>query len=151
MQKMKKESGITMTVLVITIIVLGIIGAVLISYSVVGTKETKNKKYLANLQVVQHALYERYEQYKVTNDASILVGESTAKPSTSFEWADNNAYWSKNTAGERYYKLDADDLKELGISNIDDTEYIVNYYTQEVYDLTHRTTSSGNDLYNMGK
>ena len=44
MQKMKKESGITMTVLVITIIVLGIIGAVLISYSVVGTKETKNKK-----------------------------------------------------------------------------------------------------------
>ena len=151
MQKMKKESGITMTVLVITIIVLGIIGAVLISYSVVGTKETKNKKYLANLQVVQHALYERYEQYKVTSDASLLVGTTAHKPTTSFNWADNNAYWLKNSAGEKYYRLDADDLQALGISNIDDTEYIVNYYTQEVYDITHQTTSSGSVLYNMGK
>lgn len=151
MQKMKKESGITMTVLVITIIVLGIIGAVLISYSVVGTKETKNKKYLANLQVVQHALYERYEQYKVTSDASLLVGSAAHKPATSFNWADNNAYWLKNSAGEKYYRLDADDLQALGISNIDDTEYIVNYCTQEVYDITHQTTSSGSVLYNMGK
>lgn len=151
MQTIKKEAGITMLVLVITIIVLGIIGSVLISYSVVGTRETKDKKYLTNLQIVQHAIYERYEQYKITNDSSLLIGSSVDKPSTSFNWEDDNIYWTATKADEKYYQVGKTQLKALGVDNPDDTIYIINYKTQEVYDLTHQKTSTNKDLYNKNK
>lgn len=152
MQMMKKETGITMIILAITIVILGIVSAIIISYSVVGTRETKDKKLLTNLQTVQHAVYERGEQYKVSNDTSLLIGSPmSARPVTGFTWEDNNAYWSKSTAYERYYKLGQSELKELGIDNADETNYIVNYKTQEVYDVTHKTTSTGKELYNKNK
>lgn len=150
MQTIKKEAGITMLILVITIIILGIVGSILISYSVVGTKETKNKKYLTNLEIVQHAIYERYEQYKVTNDLTLLVGEPISgsnKPNVSLTWEDDNIYWNTSQADAKYHKLDKDDLKQLGIENVEDTEYIVNYKTQEVFDLTHVRISPTDLLY----
>lgn len=147
MQMIKKESGITMLVLVITIIILAIISTILINYSVIGTNESKDKKLLANLEAVQHAVYERAEQYKLTEDESLLIGSSTNKPSQSIDWEKGGQYWSSTDRFERYYTLNESQLKQLGVDNTTANTYIVNYCTGEVYDKTNEKTSTGKILY----
>ena len=147
MQMIKRESGITMLVLVITIIILAIISAVLINYSVIGTRESKDKKMLANLEAVQHAVFERAEQYKITEDESLIIGVNAIKPSVSIDWAEDGKYWSTPIRFEQYLLIDESDQKELGVENTDGSKYIVNYYTGEVFDNTNIKTSAGRALY----
>lgn len=45
-----------------------------------------------------------------------------------------------------YYKLDKASLLEIGITNTDD-EFIVNYISGEVINITKMTTSENNALY----
>lgn len=46
MRKMKSESGITMLILVITVIVLGIIASIVVQYSIAGKEYSEEKSYL---------------------------------------------------------------------------------------------------------
>lgn len=147
MQMIKKESGITMIVLVITIIILGIISTILISYSVIGTNESKDKKLLANLEAVQQAVFQRYEQYKITEDETLILGKNATKPSYDIDWAENNKYWSTSIRVEQYLYITEEEQKELGIENTNGAIYVVNYYTGEVYDQTNQKTSTGKVLY----
>lgn len=70
MRKIKSENGITMMVLVVTIIVLAIIASIVIQYSINGGEYSKEKQLLSDLEIVQHAVYEQYEQYRTTGDES---------------------------------------------------------------------------------
>ena len=49
-----------------------------------------------------------------------------------------------------YYKLDKASLLEIGIKNTDD-EYVVNYISGEVMNITKKATSGGNALYVRAK
>ena len=57
MRKIKNNNGITMIVLVITIIVLAMIAAITINYSITGENYSKEKQMLADLEYVHHAIY----------------------------------------------------------------------------------------------
>lgn len=147
MRKMKKESGITMLILVITVIVLGIIASIVIHYSISGKEYSEEKKLLANLEAVKHAVYQQYEEYKMTEDKSLLVGELATEDEKK-ELQDNE--WqltSSKEADGKYYKLTKKDLEEIGIKNETD-EYIVNYKTGECFNLTKkRTEENHHELY----
>jgi len=138
MQKIKKEEGISMLSLVITIIVLAIIASIVIRYTINGAEYSKQKKLLSDLEVVQHAVYERYEQYKMTGNESFLVGKTAT--GTEMNTLKENSWEITNPSSkeENYYKLDKDSLKVIGINNSED-EYIVNYKTGECFNLSKKT------------
>lgn len=140
MRKIKKEQGITMMVLVITIVVLIILSAIVIRYSIDGIEYSREKKLLSDLEAVQHAVYEQYEQYRTTGDPSFIIG-SVASDSDKATLEENS--WKITTPTEiieeKYYKLNQDDLEKIGIENTED-EYIVNYKTGECYNLTQKRT-----------
>ena len=139
-----KNKGITLIALVITIIVLLIIAGITITGSITGVDEANTNKLLTELDMVQHAVLERYTKYSLTKDEDLLVGTQTSSlPSI----GDNN--WqiqSPSKPYEYYYTLVPEDLNMLGITNTEDT-YIVNYSTGEVYNNTTKTTVSGDILY----
>ena len=68
MQMIRKENGITMMVLVVTIIVLSIIASIAIQYSINGGEYSREKQLLSDLETVYHAVYEHYEQYRTPGD-----------------------------------------------------------------------------------
>lgn len=145
MQKIKKESAVTMMVLVITIVVLIILSGIIIQYSINGIEYSKEKKLLSDLEAVQHAIYEQYEQYKITGDESFIIGTlATNQEKSNLE---EHSWQIATPEGieEQYYKLDKEDLEEIGIENTKD-EYIVNYKTGECYNLTQKKTKENNHV-----
>ncbi|MBP3464189.1 MAG: type II secretion system protein [Clostridia bacterium] len=139
MRKIKKEQGITMMVLVITIVVLIILSAIVIRYSIDGIEYSREKKLLSDLEAVQHAVYEQYEQYKVTGDESFIIGSEASSSDKATLEGNTWKITSPKDNAEKYYKLNQDDLEKIGIENTED-EYIVNYKTGECYNLTQKRT-----------
>lgn len=154
---MKQEKGITLIALTITIIVLLIISSVGIGASI-GLKgninESKDAVATTNLKKVQEAIAETYIKYKNTNNSNLLVGEkiSFSEAQTAFEEVNVTprveSYDLETVAEEIcYYKLNNEQLKQLGISTTDEDEYIVNYSTGEAFNNTTKKTVLDNALY----
>lgn len=146
MQKIRKESGVTMAVLVITIIVLAVVASIIIQYSIDALDYSKEKEQLANLSTVQHAIYERYEQYKITKDEDFFIGTVASNPGGDVTWKDEGIYWEASEVDKKYYTLSKEDLKKIGIEDSKDT-YIINYYTGEVYNVSSKKSAKGTLLY----
>jgi len=147
-QKIKKESGITMIILVITIIVLTIISGIVIKYSINGISYSKEKQLLADLETVQHAVYEQYEQYRITKDADLIKGVIASDKEKSVLTSEGGKWETTDATGgpeDSYYKLTSETLKEIGVKNSKD-EYIVNYKTGECFNLTQKRTKENNHL-----
>ena len=104
---------------------------------------TKNNALTSELQMVQHAVLERYTQYKVINDQNLLEGNSITYQEVQ-NIANEIGVTLKDT--DNYYELNPEDLKEIGIMKSEDT-YIVNYETGEVINKTKLKTISGDALY----
>ena len=138
-----KESGITLRTLVILIIVLLILAGVSITVGTNMINVTKNNALTSELQMVQHAVLERYTQYKVINDKNLLEGNSITYQEVQ-NIANEIGVTLKDT--DNYYELNPEDLKEIGIMKSEDT-YIVNYETGEVINKTKLKTISGDALY----
>lgn len=151
----KNSNGITLITLVVTIIVLIILASVTVEFGKTGIAESKEKKLISELGMVQHALLERYTKWNLTKDDSILPSASSK-----MEYAQVEAEFQK--IGETpkitydnlssinsikcYYKLTESDLELLGIDKTTDT-YIVNFETGEVFNQTKIRTDSGEKLY----
>jgi len=147
-RKIKKESGITMAILVITIVILTIISGIVIKYSINGISYSIEKKLLADLETVQHAVYEQYEHYKITKDADLLKGVIASNEEKSVLTSEGGKWIETDSSGapeDSYYKLTSEDLKEIGVKNSKD-EYIVNYKTGECFNLTKKRTKENNHL-----
>ena len=142
MNKTKENQGITLIALVITIIVLSILVGITL-YSGTGTiRQTQQNKLFTELGIVQHAVMERYYQYTVTQDTSLLIGiEATTVQDIAQSIGVNLLISNPIEAEEKYYELSPTLLKEIGIINTDDT-YIVNYKTGEVINKTEETINS---------
>ena len=52
---------------------------------------------------------------------------------------------------KKYYAINSSKVRELGFTNEDNTEYIVNYLTGEVINKTIATTSEGEVLYTYAR
>lgn len=169
---MKKESGITLAALVITIIVIFILASISINYGVDTLNESKAKNLAAAVEMVEQAIAEQY--IKATelnllgikksegNQPSVFVGTivnpnelPTISDSIEFQLKADLEAKNENdiTYDETYYRLTPTDLEELKIESNEDNQYtyIVNYSTGEVFNETEKQTSKGDILYYAGK
>lgn len=148
-QNEKSENGITLVSLVITLIVIAIltgIGFTIGNASMIKAKDNKRK---IELDIVQHAVLEQYEKFKLTEDTTKLIGfkmnlEEVKSIASQIGVTLVSIPSTLNNAD--YYRLDKASLKEIGIINADD-EYIINYQTGEVINKTILKTSDGKALY----
>lgn len=140
----KEQDGITIISLVITVVVLIILSGIGIKMGTDSIKSSKDNTLTAELLMVQHAVLEQYTKYQTTKDITYLVGNKVAKEEMTQIAKDLNitlANIPQNYSNKDYYRLDKASLLEIGIENTDD-EYIVNYISGEVINMTQKTTDN---------
>ena len=149
MYKLKTQKGITIVSLVIAIILLLIISSIGINFGINGINSTKDSKLEAELNMVQHAILEQYAKYKTTKDIVYLVGNKVSEEQLkdiSSELGITLVNIPDTYSNKDYYKLDKATLNEIGIRDTYD-EYIVNYISGEVINITQKRLSNNNPLY----
>ncbi len=155
MKEKKNQTGVTIVSLVITVIVLMIVAGIGVKVGTDQITKTKDNTVVSELSMVQHAILEQYTKYKTTKNANYLVGNMVSGEElnsiTSTLGVTLVTVPSSYSEKERaYYKLDKASLLEIGIKNTDD-EYVVNYISGEVMNITKKATSEGNALYVRAK
>ncbi len=146
---LKKNTGITIISLVIVIVLLLILSTVTINTGTTLIAEGEDSKLKSELDIVQHAVLEQYTKFKAVKDEDILIGNKVNDEELEKITDELGIYLVnipntyKNTD---YYKLNKDQLLQLGIKNSSD-EYIVNYVSGEVINCTQKTTSKKEPLY----
>ena len=137
---MNKNKGITLISLIVTIIILIIIAGISITINLNMIPSTKDSKYISELNMVQHAVFEQYTKYNLLKNDELLVGDKVDELQMS-QIADELGITlvqiPQNYTTRDYYRLDKATLLDLGISNTED-EYIVNYTTGEVINITRK-------------
>ncbi len=151
MVRKKNQSGVTIVSLAVTIFVLMIVAGIGIKVGTDQITKTKDGTLTSELSMVQHAILEQYTKYQTTKNTNYLVGNNVnieeLNTITSTLGITLVTIPSNYSERERtYYKLDKASLLEIGIKNTDD-EYVVNYISGEVINITTKTTSGGNALY----
>lgn len=155
MIRKKNQKGVTIVSLVITVIVLMIVAGIGVKVGTDQITKTKDNTVVSELSMVQHAILEQYTKYKTTKNANYLVGNMVSREELNSITSTlgvtlvtvPSSYLEKERA---YYKLDKASLLEIGIKNTDD-EYVVNYISGEVMNITKKATSEGNALYVRAK
>ena len=163
--KLKEEKGITLIALIITIIVLIILAGVSIgeiSSRKNSVNESKDTTAFSELTKIQQAVMETYLKYKQFRNINVLKGiqmtyADTVSEFNQLESTESLKVLSYDENSETkpeiyYYKLQKEHLTEMGLNNINnDDEYIVNYSSGEVFNITQRKTANGNALYIYAK
>ena len=149
--KTKDENGITLIALMITIILMLILASITISSGISEIRNSRDKKELAELRIVNHAVYEMYVKYTKNPSTVTLIGEKITTEQMQAV-ADEMGITlisipdSYNENIRAYYRLTPDNLEKIGIYDSEDT-YIVNYVTGEVINETRKQTRNGELLY----
>lgn len=122
----RQNKGITLVVLITTVIVMIMIAGVTVVVASNWINKSQSIKLQSEIMIVKQAISERYMKYLTIKDASILVGDNSKTTQYSLIGI---------TLDSNYYELSKTDMKNLNLDNITDT-YIVNYKTQEVINKT---------------
>lgn len=155
MQKMRSQKGITLAIMIITVVVLIILVRITMDIGLNSVSETEDRKLQSELQMVGQATITEYSKAMqlgyISDDGSIpsnFVGiqltddasgnddkDQTKRPIlTGGAWA---LEMYEATGYKSYFRLTPEMLKKLDIENTKHT-YIVNYYTGEVYNETKK-------------
>lgn len=153
MQMMKKNEGITLVSLVITIIIMLMLAGIGVTTAYTSINGVRDDKLKTELGVIRQATLEQYTLAQAVNQTKTLATE----PQVSF-WigekiTDKNeitfislSEYNPQYQEEFYYRLNPENLRKIGIKDAKYT-YIVNYSTGEVYNETQKTTSDHQQLY----
>lgn len=146
----RRNDGITIITLVITIVLLLIISGISITGMLRGHEETEEVSQIAELNMIQHAALEKYTKAQLTKET--LPGTVIDKDEVDRIIEEINTESGENISlkGTEYKQLDKMDLENLGIEKEDDI-YIINYKTGEVINKTKKVTKSGKALYIYSK
>lgn len=147
---LRKNKGITITSLIVTVIILLIISGISITGTIRGDKEAEATTQIAELNMVQHAILERYTKAQLTKEN--LPGTEIEKSKVQIIIDEINSITGEGITlkGSEYKELSENDLRKLGIIQENEV-FIVNYKTGEVINKTLKTTSSGKALYIYSK
>lgn len=181
MLKIKNEKGITLIVLILTMLLLIIIAAISIDYAYDGIIYSKERRMLTEVEEVQQAVMEKYTeltQLKIeNNEDSYDDFAETISTSDLSKYSDILKHTYDNTEdiepSKRYYTISADQMKKLDIeikngipddrkemdilknSNGNYVLYIVNFYYGEVLNIYYsedfKTEHSNQLLYTLGR
>ncbi len=151
---LRKNKGITMVALVITIIILLILAGISVTGVIRGIDETNESSAISQLEMVQHALLERKTKADLTKEKETLPGTTADYTELQNLINEINTKSSANITlrgnKEDYKELSTADLNELGIEKETNT-FIVNYKTGEVINKTLKVTKAGRALYTYAK
>lgn len=164
--KMKSNKGITLIALAVTIIVIIIIASVGTYSGVQALRDSKEDAQLSEVRMIQQAVLENYTKYKTTGndmylrgkkvefqDAKNLIDEINEKSSEEniemkIHGNPQNGYHQSQYVREiAYYELMDEDLKQMGISQVEGGTFVVNYITGEVINQKLKVTRTGKPLY----
>lgn len=181
MLKIKNEKGITLIVLILTMLLLIIIAAISIDYAYDGIMYSKERRMLTEVEEVQQAVMEKYTeltQLKIENNEDSYDNfAETISTSDLSKYSDILKHTYDNTEdiepSKRYYTISADQMKKLDIeikngipddrkemdilknSNGNYVLYIVNFYYGEVLNIYYsedfKTEHSNQLLYTLGR
>lgn len=125
MIKFENKKGVTLIMLIITIIVLLIILGVSITLSLDTIDQTIDTQDLGEMFIVQHAVQQRYKEYKETGeDEKILVGAKiedtneyiiSSNQKLSEVLPDGDYYVAVSGSDERLYYIDKGKPKEISV------------------------------------
>lgn len=170
MQMVEKynNKGITLVSLVVTIVILLIIASISINWGLNSVQESKDNILLSELNMVQHAVLEQYTKYKIESkvqkelelpgkiinniqENNIILEDNTENVTVKIskeisKEINNNDSYSQKSKEEKYYFLDKESLKDLELEKGNNCNYIVNYKTGTVINVTIDKTSDGKDL-----
>ena len=147
----RKNEGITLVTLVVTVVLLLIISGISITGTLRGHKETEEASQISELNMIQHAILERYTKSQFTKE-DLLPGTEIDKVEVEGIIKEINSESGENIElkGTKYKQLSKTDLEKLGITKEDDT-FIVNYKTGEVINASKKITKSKKALYTYSK
>lgn len=149
MINIQEKKGITMVSLIITIVILLIISGIGINLGIGSIQRVEDSKLASELQMVQHVILEQYTKYKTTKDSYYLLGNKMEKEEINQIAQELGIVLVTIPSiydNLDYYKLDKASLLELGITKTND-EYIVNYVSGEVINITKKKNSKDVPLY----
>lgn len=87
MIKFENKKGVTLVMLIVTIIVLLIILGVSINLSIDSIDQTIDTQDMSEMFIVQHAVQQRFKEYKETGeDETILVGKNNGDSTKKYEY-----------------------------------------------------------------
>lgn len=160
-----KESGITLIILVITVIIMSILTGVTIYLGTTSVKDISEQQDLSVVNMIQEIVIAQYTKTQYLSQTGWKLSEHSTQPPSYYGECiltpsryiqlpsdDSSMFPSKakyiadlsvstTTYDDCYYRLDENVLKNLGITdstdgNEDVHTYIVKYSTGEVYDET---------------
>lgn len=143
---LKKYNGVTLVLLVIIIIVMMILLGITGVTSTKLIKDSKLKKCVTTMQLVQAKVINIYESYNFNEDNNILIG---IKANTS----EVEACDETNNADDLWYKWDSEAALEQGIETdlLNGGGYfLVNYKTEDILYSKGISTDAG-VLYSLEK
>lgn len=148
MMKKTNEKGITLIALVVTIIVMLILAGIVITGGKYSLNKERENKLITELDMVSHAVLQRYTKASLTNEKYPGVQLTDDEYNEYNNFLQSKLETFANSDYKNYYKLTKDNqgLEKLGINDSTD-EYIVNYETGEVFNITTKVTDSGQLLY----
>lgn len=149
MGSFKQEKGITLVSLIITVILMFILAGISISIGTGQMKTADDSRLTTELEMVQHAVLEQYTKYKTTKDKVYLVGNKITieeAKQIATELGITLANIPNTYDNKDYYRLDKASLTAIGIQESTD-EYIINYISGEVMNITVKKTSGNKPLY----
>lgn len=157
---MKNNKGITLIALAVTIIVLIIIASVGTYSGIEALRDAKEEAQISELNMLKQPVVENYTKYLMTKndmyirgtkvnylDVQTIISEinNNANETVSLKVNDYDISGSTDIT-EYYYRLSESDLKEMGVTQAQDS-YIINYKTGEVINETLKATRTGVPLY----
>ena len=146
----RKNDGITLIALVITVIMLLIISGISITGTVTDQKQAEANVQIAELDIIQHAILERYVKSQLTKEELPGTIMEITEVTEIVKEINKTTGQNIDLKGTEYRKLQKSDLAELGITGEKDI-YIVNYKTGEVINQTQKVTKTGVALYIYSK
>lgn len=146
----RKNDGITLIALVITVIMLLIISGISITGTVIDQKQAEANVQIAELDIIQHAILERYVKSQLTKEELPGTIMEITEVTEIVKEINKTTGQNIDLKGTEYRKLQKRDLEELGITGEKDI-YIVNYKTGEVINQTQKVTKTGVALYIYSK
>lgn len=147
----RKNKGITLITLVITIVVLLIISGISITGTITGQKETEESVQISELKIIQQAILQRYTKSQLTKEELPGISINITEVQSIINEINNKTQQNINLKGKEYKRLNKIDLENLGITGEEDNIYIVNYNTGEVINETLKITQNGKPLYIYAK
>ena len=158
--KVKNNKGITLIILIFTIIILLILASITIYSGKESIKKAQLESLKTNMLLIKAKAKEYVEQASFKNGVNKSEISEEAKNELKGKEANASDYSKQNitiNGGEILYKLTSDNLKEMGLKDVklgSNEEYLVKYNIKDVTVEVYNTSgyeNNGTTVYSLSE